>query len=116
MAADIYAAPGHVGRGGWTWYTGAAGWTQRAGIESILGIRLRGAELHIDPCIPALWPRFTASIRYKSARYDVLVENPNAVGKGVQVAALDGAPLAQRPFFVPLADDGIVHKVHVILG
>jgi len=116
VAADIYAAPGHEGRGGWTWYTGAAGWTQRAGIESILGIRLRGAELHIDPCIPASWPGFSASIRYKSARYDVVVKNPNGVRRGVQSLALDGSALGQLPLYVPLVDDGLVHKVLVALG
>ena len=56
VAADVYAAPPHVGRGGWTWYTGSAGWMQRAGIESILGLRLQGAVLHLDPCIPKAWP------------------------------------------------------------
>ena len=58
IAADVYAEPPHVGRGGWTWYTGAAGWMYRAAIESILGFRLRGATLHLDPCIPRAWPSY----------------------------------------------------------
>ena len=57
-AADVYAEPPHVGRGGWTWYTGSAGWMYRAGIEWILGFRLRGTRLHIDPCIPRAWRGF----------------------------------------------------------
>ena len=58
IAADIYAEPPHVGRGGWTWYTGSAGWMYRAGIEWILGLRLRGTMMHLDPCIPRAWPGF----------------------------------------------------------
>ena len=60
IAADVYAAKPHVGRGGWTWYTGSAGWMQRAGVESILGLRLRGDALELDPCIPKSWPGFTS--------------------------------------------------------
>ena len=56
VAADVYATAPHVGRGGWTWYTGSAGWMQRAGVESILGLRLEGDVLHLDPCIPKAWP------------------------------------------------------------
>ena len=58
VAADIYAEPPHVGRGGWTWYTGSAGWMYRAGIEWILGLRLRGTRLYLDPCIPQAWRSF----------------------------------------------------------
>ena len=70
VAADVYAAPGHVGRGGWTWYTGSAGWMQRAGIESILGLRIRGEFLLLDPCIPKSWPqlRSDASIPHGAIR------------------------------------------------
>ena len=57
MAGDVYSEPPHAGRGGWTWYTGSAGWMYRAGVEWILGFRLRGAVLHVDPCIPRAWPR-----------------------------------------------------------
>src|SRR5665809_141191 len=66
VAADVYANLRHVGRGGWTWYTGSAGWMQRAGIESILGLRLRGAVLYLDPCIPKAWPSFYMTVRYRS--------------------------------------------------
>ena len=58
IAADIYAASHHVGDRGWTWYTGSAGWMQRAGLESILGIQCEGSSLHIDPCISNSWPEF----------------------------------------------------------
>ena len=93
MAGDIYAAAPHIGRGGWTWYTGAAGWMYRAGVEWILGFRLRGTTLFMDPCIPRDWPEFDLSFRYHSARYDVQVENPNHVSRGVQSVEVDGKPV-----------------------
>src|SRR5205807_6197943 len=76
VAADVYAEPPHAGRGGWTWYTGSAGWMYRAGLESMLGFRLRGMRLVVDPCIPREWPGFTIAFRYHSARYTIVVENP----------------------------------------
>ena len=66
VAADVYATAPHVGRGGWTWYTGSAGWMQRAGVESILGLRIRGAFMHLDPCIPQAWPGFEMRVRWQS--------------------------------------------------
>ena len=83
VAADMYAEPPHVGRGGWTWYTGSAGWMYRAGIEWILGFRLRGGLLYLDPCIPRAWPRFEIVFRYHSSRYEIVVENPHGVTRGV---------------------------------
>src|SRR2546425_1395203 len=76
LAGDVYAEPPHVGRGGWTWYTGSAGWMYRAGLEWILGFRLRGTRLVVDPCIPRAWQGFNIAFRYHSARYDIAVENP----------------------------------------
>ncbi len=115
IAADVYAAPAHVGRGGWTWYTGAAGWLYRAGLESILGFRKRGAALAIDPCIPRDWKRFEIVYRHGATLYRILVENPASVCRGVASLSLDGSPLsAGAP--VPLSDDGLEHRVHVVLG
>ncbi|HEX2707765.1 MAG TPA: glycosyl hydrolase family 65 protein, partial [Solirubrobacterales bacterium] len=90
MAADVYATPPHVGRGGWTWYTGSAGWMYRAGLESILGFRVHGAKLQIDPCIPRAWPGFRIEFRYHSATYEIAVENPAGVSRGVATIELDG--------------------------
>ncbi|MFI5231362.1 MAG: GH36-type glycosyl hydrolase domain-containing protein [Gemmatimonadales bacterium] len=112
---DVYSAAAHVGRGGWTWYSGSAGWLYRAGVEWVLGIRVRGARLMIDPCIPAAWPGFSATVRHGSARYDIVVENPNSVSRGVAALELDGAALADRAG-VPLVDDGAAHRIRVILG
>jgi len=116
VAADIYADPPHVGRGGWTWYTGSAGWMYRAGLEWILGFRLRGTMLHLDPCIPRAWQSFAITFRYHSSRYDIVVENPRGVARGVASVALDGAPLAGSGVPIPLADDSATHQVRVVLG
>ena len=95
---------------------GAAGWMQRAGIESILGLRLRGEVLHLDPCIPKSWPRFEMMVRYRSARYQILVENPDGAGRGIASAQLDDTVIVERPLRVPLTDDGITHHLRVRLG
>src|SRR5437764_6807004 len=94
VAADVYTAAPHVGRGGWTWYTGSAGWMYRAGLESILGFRLRGARLVIEPCIPHAWRGFELVFRYRSARYDLVVENPRGVSRGVSSVEVEGVALA----------------------
>jgi cyclic beta-1,2-glucan synthetase len=116
VAADIYAVAPHVGRGGWTWYTGSAGWMQRAGIEGILGLRIRDMSLHIAPCIPKAWPGFKIEFRYRSARYDIVVENPRGVSHGIEFMVLDGNALPGNQAHFPLADDGATHLIRVVLG
>jgi cyclic beta-1,2-glucan synthetase len=116
VAADIYAVAPHIGRGGWTWYTGSAGWMQRAGIESILGLRILGPSLHLDPCIPKTWPGFGLMFRYRSARYDIRVENPNSVSRGVTLAELDGKAVTGNQTLFALADDGATHLIRIVLG
>jgi cyclic beta-1,2-glucan synthetase len=116
MAADVYSEPPHVGRGGWTWYSGSAGWMYQAGIESILGFRLRGATLRIEPCIPRAWPRYEMDFAYHASRYEIEVENPHGVSGGVLSAELDGVVLPGPGASIPLVDDGGVHRVRVILG
>ncbi len=116
MAADVYSEPPHVGRGGWTWYTGWAGWMYRAGIEWILGFRVRGTTLHIDPCIPRGWLSFTIRFRSHGSRHDIFVENPHGVTRGVAWIELDGRRLVGERTHVPLVDDGGTHRVSVSLG
>ena len=116
MAADVYAEPPHVGRGGWTWYTGSAGWMYQAGIEWILGFRLRGAILLLDPCIPHAWPGFEIDFRHHSARYEIVVENPHGVSRGVASSELDGQVLPGKGAAIPLVDDGATHRIRVVLG
>jgi cyclic beta-1,2-glucan synthetase len=115
VAGDIYAEAPHVGRGGWTWYTGAAGWLYRAGVEWILGFRVRGMSLTIDPCIPRNWPSYSMKFRYHSSLYNIQVENPSGVTRGVALTELDGKILPGAAH-IPLADDGAVHIIHVVLG
>ena len=116
VCADVYSMPPHVGRGGWTWYTGSAGWMYRAGLEWILGFRLRGKTLLIDPCIPSKWPGFEIVYRYGSTRYEIAVENPRSVSRGVSSVELDGEALEQRPAQIALADDNVAHRVRIVLG
>jgi len=116
IAADIYAEPPHVGRGGWTWYTGSAGWMYRAGVEWILGMRLRGTRLHLDPCIPRAWRSFEILFRYHSARYKITVENPQGVARGVSSIEVDGVLLASGSMPLQLNDNNATHIVRVILG
>ena len=115
MAADIYGEPPHTGRGGWTWYTGAAGWMYQAGTEWILGFHLRGTELSLDPCIPTTWPGYEIRFRYHTATYEIAVENPHAVSGGIATIELDGE-LLQDVAAVPLQDDGATHVLRVVLG
>jgi cyclic beta-1,2-glucan synthetase len=88
----------------------------QAGVESILGFRLRGEELVIEPCIPRAWPRYEIDFAYHSSRYEIAVENPAGVSGGVVAAELDGRPLAGPGATIPLVDDGGTHRVKVVLG
>ena len=114
VCADVYGAPPHTGRGGWTWYTGSASWLYRVAIETILGFQLRGSTLRIEPCIPPGWPGFELSYRHQSATYQILVDNSAGTGHGVQSIELDGQPVPNHA--VPLSDDRRTHTVRVQLG
>ncbi|OFV90071.1 MAG: carbohydrate-binding protein [Acidobacteria bacterium RIFCSPLOWO2_02_FULL_64_15] len=114
MAGDVYARPPHAGRGGWSWYTGSAGWMYRAGIESILGLRRRGETFVIDPCIPSSWPEYRITWRFLDSRYEIRVSNPTRRCRGVVTATLDGAPVNAAA--IPLLNDGRTHDVQIVLG
>lgn len=119
IAADVYAAEPHVGRGGWTWYTGSAGWLFRVGLESVLGLRVvHGREIVLRPCIPAEWPGFTLRWRVPGSGtvYEFVVTRAGATER--TSAALDGDPLRVEDGAVrlPLAADGATHRVEVRLG
>jgi cyclic beta-1,2-glucan synthetase len=114
VAADVYSVEPHVGRGGWTWYTGSAGWMYRAGLEWILGFRVRGEKLLLAPCIPAHWPSVEIFFRHASARYEIFIENPQGVGRGIARMELDGVRV-DEPHIV-LADDDRRHTLRVTLG
>jgi len=116
IAADVYAKPPHVGRGGWTWYTGSAGWMQRAGTEAILGVRVQGDVLWLDPCIPKAWPGFEVRLKFRTATYEIKVDNPAGVERGVASAVVDGTDRPGSPVQVHMIDDGAIHQVIVKLG
>ena len=120
IAADIYSVAPHVGRGGWTWYTGSAGWMYRAGLEAILGFRVQAAWLILAPCIPKRWPRFEIEFKYRSARYEIVVENPEGASCGVAHVELDGQASALTVLGaqarIALVDDGATHRIRVVLG
>jgi cyclic beta-1,2-glucan synthetase len=115
LAGDVYARAPHAGRAGWTWYTGSAAWLYRAGLESILGLRRRGAAtFSIDPCIPASWPDYQVTWRMRETRYEISVANPERRCRGVATAELDGNSVNAAA--IPFADDGRVHHVRIVLG
>jgi cyclic beta-1,2-glucan synthetase len=116
VCADVYSAPSHVGRGGWTWYTGSAGWMYRTAVEGILGIMVRGTMLVIDPCIPRAWPGFEFTYKHGTSRYRITVKNPRGVNRGVARATLDGKNLTGAPGEIQLMDDGRYHYGEITLG
>ena len=114
VAADVYSQPPHTGRGGWTWYTGSASWMYRVGVASILGLRIENGALHVNPCIPRSWQGFEMTYRAPRAEYRISVENRDGVSRGVLRVELDGAALDSGA--IPIAEDGAVHHVRVVMG
>jgi cyclic beta-1,2-glucan synthetase len=111
---DVYAVPPHTGRGGWTWYTGSAGWMYRAGLESILGFKLQSNRLQIDPCVPRWWREFEINYRRGRAVYRIKIENPLGVSRGVVSVEVDGT--AQTTSSISLTDDEKTHNVRITMG
>ena len=111
VAADVYSAKGHVGRGGWTWYTGSASWMYRVALEAIVGFTKRGDRFRMDPRVPAAWPELRLSYRHGTATYEVLVERPHLARAGRQAMSLDGRDVAGE--WIELVDDGAKHSVVV---
>ena len=114
VAADVYTAEGHLGRGGWTWYTGSASWMYRVALEALLGFTKRGDALSLDPRIPAAWDEYRIDYRYGATTYTITVRNPAHVECGVTSVTVDGAAASDRT--VRLVDDGKPHTVVVTLG
>jgi cyclic beta-1,2-glucan synthetase len=114
VAADIYAHPMHIGRGGWTWYTGSASWMYQAALEALLGLRRHGATISVEPCIPTVWPAYSVEWRLGVTRYRFTVTNPEYQSQGVASAHLDGVEVDPRA--IPLREDGGGHEVTIVLG
>jgi cyclic beta-1,2-glucan synthetase len=120
VTADIYGEPPHVGRGGWSWYTGSAGWMFRVAVESIFGFSTEnGDTIIINPSISARWPQCQMKYRLPDGKtcFDITIENPAAKERGVTVATLDGrrVELAGGGARVPIARDGKLHRVVIRL-
>ncbi|PKN95371.1 MAG: cellobiose phosphorylase [Chloroflexi bacterium HGW-Chloroflexi-6] len=114
IAADVYSVAPHIGRGGWTWYTGSASWMYRLGMEAILGLRREGDRLRMLPSIPNDWTGYKIEYRYGKTIYEIQIENPQNVGSGVSQVILDGETLAENT--IPLFDGGVRRQVIVVLG
>ena len=113
ISADVYAVAPHVGRGGWSWYTGSAGWMYRLILESLLGLALEKGCLRFRPCLPAHWNGFTMRYRYRETFYDIEVRVAAAdIAHAVRVS-VDG--VSQPDGLVRLADDRAAHAVRVEL-
>ncbi|HXT04531.1 MAG TPA: phosphorylase, partial [Casimicrobiaceae bacterium] len=113
VAGDVYSEPPHVGRGGWSWYTGAAGWLYRAGVEFILGIRVHAASVEITPCIPHDWAAYTVRYRRGGATYIIRIDNPDRISTGEVAISVDGNRIAGNRF--DAIDDGREHRIDVVL-
>jgi cellobiose phosphorylase len=114
MVADVYAGYPHTGRGGWSWYTGSAGWMYRAGLEYILGFQKNGDTIIMDPCIPRKWSEYTIKYKYLATSYDIKVKNPEGLNKGVKRISIDGNMSEGNR--INLVNDGKLHDVEVFMG
>jgi len=114
VAADVYSNPEHLGRGGWTWYTGSASWFYRIAVENVLGLRRTKDRLLIAPCLPSSWTTLRVTYRHGGSELRIAFENPHGVATGVARAELDGRVLPDAS--VPLVDDGRHHTVRIVMG
>ncbi|OFZ46275.1 MAG: hypothetical protein A2381_11600 [Bdellovibrionales bacterium RIFOXYB1_FULL_37_110] len=115
MAADIYSQAPHVGRGGWTWYTGSSAWMYRVGIETILGFKLAGDKLEITPQIHPEWKQYKIYYLYELTQYEIEVHNPKGLSNGLSKVTLDGNILNVGHSIINLVDDKIKHKIVIEL-
>jgi cyclic beta-1,2-glucan synthetase len=112
--ADVYRLAGHAGQGGWSWYTGSAAWMYRTWVEEVLGLKVRGDALSVDPVIPGWWGGFLVKYRRGSAVYEIKVENPESCERGVAWVELDGQRL--KDCTIPLERGPIKHNVLLRMG
>jgi cyclic beta-1,2-glucan synthetase len=115
IAADVYSAPRHIGRGGWTWYTGSASWMLRLGVEKILGLQRKGNHLTIKPCIPKDWREYTIHYRFGSTIYHIHVGNLQYTNDSRIRLTLNGNSPNNDALSLELEDDGYEHNIHVVL-
>ena len=114
IAADVYRLPGRIGHGGWSWYTGAAAWMYRAWIEEVLGLRVRGERMQVNPVIPGWWDGFSMRFRHGEAIYEIQVDNPEKRERGVSWVEMDGRRLPDG--VIPLERGLVKHRILVRMG
>ena len=112
VAADVYAVAPHTGRGGWTWYTGSAGWMYRLITESLLGLQREGNTLRIKPCLPDDWTEFKIRYRYLDTFYHIHIRQITQ-DEAVPSFTLDG--IVQQAHIIPLVNDRIEHKIEILI-
>jgi cellobiose phosphorylase len=121
MSADIYGAPPHTGRGGWTWYTGAAGWMYKLTIETLLGLHLEVDKLRIAPCFPSNWSTFKIHYRFRETQYHIIVNRSVTVSKHKVRVKIDGILIKSEELnefgniqaYVPMIDDRNEHHAEI---
>lgn len=111
ISADVYGTSNLAGRGGWTWYTGSSSWFYKAGIEYILGFKIKNNTLQINPCIPKEWKEFSMRYKYGRSIYNIKVKNPNGKNCGVSKMIINGEEIEEKE--VKLIDDGKVNEIDV---
>ena len=111
--ADIYALPGHIGRGGWTWYTGSSAWMYRIWLEEVIGFTLRGDRLSFKPALPPSWEKVKLSYRYQTSLYEIAIENPDHLSQGAHQIHLDGHLVEGGE--IALINDGNTHHVQLVI-
>ena len=113
MAADVYSQHPHIGRGGWTWYTGSAGWMYRAGLESVLGFTKNKDQLTLNPCLPRRWKDYRITYRHLDTIYAIHVLNPQGLNTGIGKLTIDNKPIDGQ--VIHLVNDKMNHVVKVLL-
>ncbi len=113
MAADVYGEKNLAGRGGWTWYTGSSSWYYTAGIEYILGIKIRNNTLSFEPCIPNNWKEYTIMYKYEKSIYNIKVNNPNGKMTGVEKIIVNGKEILEK--CIKLDGNGGIYDIEIIM-
>ena len=110
MAGDVYSSPGLAGRGGWTWYTGSAGWMYQLIVKYLLGIRLKVDKIYFEPCFPAGWSSWKLHYRYRETFYHIVFV---CSGPAEHISSIEVDGIAQKEMVVHLIDDRVEHSIRV---
>ena len=115
IPADVYGSGNLAGRGGWTWYTGSSSWYYIAGIEYILGMKIRNKTLYLKPCVPADWKEFGIKYKYENSVYNISFLNPNGKNTGISSITLNGAKIEDITSGIALDPGGGLFDIEVVM-